>query len=971
VPVVLNRWRTTRRRVSIVTAGCVITIALNAVLGAATASAAGVKLAPYSKVAATSQPCDAQFHVDPTPFEPGYANSVNAMAAVSANDVWAVGSTSQTHYDSGTLAVHWDGSKWTTVASPGAPHALVSAGFSAVAVVPGTLVNNVWAVGTSGDAPLAALWNGSDWNVYVPPGVPGGPAHLSGVVAISPTDVWAVGFGSEYGTPWHTLIEHYDGTGWSVVPSPNASLTSSDRLLSLSAISAVDIWAAGDSTTAGISRTLIQHWDGTAWSIVASPDVGPGNNALYAVGVLSASDAWAVGSSTNVGGHAETLTEHWNGSIWEIVPSPNIDAGSRTNYLLSLAAISPDSLWAAGYSENTNGNVFDPSFRHPLVEHWDGHGWNVVPSPDGLPAIPHNNGKSSFPSRANAIAATSSTTVWVAGGYADTGEFLPNEYPLFENFCIRAPTVSSVAPLSGNTTGGTTVTITGRDFNYVTGVNFGTKPAAGYTVNSSTSITATTSADVAGSVDVSVTNYGGSSAVSPADLFLFVPPAVSWQQYRLTGSDGVTWQPIDTSALALTITPTVDSAAILTANADLWTANAGVNQDLAIFVSGSGYDAVHPVSWKESGGLNGTFSPNAAAVQAVLKEPLHPTLKAGTTYTVMLEWKANHATLGTIFAGAGAGTPFSPTRLTAELVPLGSIDLQTAVSTAQDALTGSDGSTWLNLDDNLYIRFTPRTTGAFSLSANADLWTQNAGVNQDLGIFIEGGVFTPNGNLYSWKESGGYAGTFSPDAVYVQTLVTLTAGTEYVVRPRWKANHATSGTIRAGAGIGPSFSPTRITAQMIPMVQRTAGSVTYTLTGGESRFQYHKSFSTGFDWTPVDATMLKVDLSADHAYNWLVSANADLWTATAGVNQDLGLMISGGAFGTGGTLVAWKESGGFAGTFSPNAAFVQTILPLAANTDYMVTLVWKANHDTAGTIYMGAGASFEYSPTFLMAVPIS
>ena len=65
-------------------------------------------------------------------------------------------------------------------------------------------------------------------------------------------------------------------------------------------------------------------------------------------------------------------------------------------------------------------------------------------------------------------------------------------------------------------------------------------------------------------------------------------------------------------------------------------------------------------------------------------------------------------------------------------------------------------------------------------------------------------------------------------------------------------------------------------------------------------------------------------------------------------------MVSGGAYGTG-TLVAWKESGGFAGTFSPNAAFVTTDLHLQAGVTYTVWVVWKANRAGPSNIYAGAG----------------
>jgi hypothetical protein len=105
---------------------------------------------------------------------------------------------------------------------------------------------------------------------------------------------------------------------------------------------------------------------------------------------------------------------------------------------------------------------------------------------------------------------------------------------------------------------------------------------------------------------------------------------------------------------------------------------------------------------------------------------------------------------------------------------------------------------------------------------------------------------------------------------------------------------------------------------------------------------------------------------------WVLSANADLFTASAGVNQDLGIFVSGGAYGTG-TLVAWKESGGYGGTFSPNAAFVQTVLPLAIGVNYTITLEWKANKANGGTIYAaaGTGPAPNYSPTRITAQLLS
>src|SRR6266566_4878974 len=133
--------------------------------------------------------------------------------------------------------------------------------------------------------------------------------------------------------------------------------------------------------------------------------------------------------------------------------------------------------------------------------------------------------------------------------------------------------------------------------------------------------------------------------------------AVSIAQYALTGSNGSTWKDMDATNLKLTITPSFDCVALLTANADLWTAVAGLNQDIGIAVNGA------IAGWKESGGFAGTFSPNAAFVQTVVA------MAAGTLYTIKIQWKTNKAAAAnaTIFAGAGNG-PYSPTRLTAHLV---------------------------------------------------------------------------------------------------------------------------------------------------------------------------------------------------------------------------------------------------------------------------------------------------------------
>jgi hypothetical protein len=143
--------------------------------------------------------------------------------------------------------------------------------------------------------------------------------------------------------------------------------------------------------------------------------------------------------------------------------------------------------------------------------------------------------------------------------------------------------------------------------------------------------------------------------------------AVSTLQYHLLGNNGTLWTDMDSTNLKLTITPLYNCQAIFTASADLFTGDAGYNQDIGISISGAPYPTVagQPESWKESGGFAGTFSPNAAHVDTVVP------LTVGVAYTIKVVWKTNKPAAGkTIYAGAGPiGGKHSPTRLTGWLVP--------------------------------------------------------------------------------------------------------------------------------------------------------------------------------------------------------------------------------------------------------------------------------------------------------------
>jgi hypothetical protein len=609
-------------------------------------------------------------------------------------------------------------------------------------------------------------------------------------------------------------------------------------------------------------------------------------------------------------------------------------APSTFTYGVSVTSISPSSGWTAGgASVVISGSGFNGT--GPVK-------FGAIPATSYRVVSDNEIDATSPPEAAGTVpisvaAMPSSTSTAVLGQFT---------------YVAPVPVVTSVDRVRSSSWGGALVTIKGTGFSFATQVAIGGVTSPALHVDSDTQVSTISPAHAPGVVDVTVTTAGGRSATGNQDhltysdcvmafatdkTFPFGAPctAPSNYQYGLSDSDGTTWEDIDPFNLMLLITPSVDSTYLLGGNADLWTVNPGFNQDLGIDVNGT------IVAWKESGGFAGTFSPNAAFVQTV-----YP-MTAGRTYVIRLKWKTNKADpKGVIVAAAGGGAPFSPTRLTATLIPNPSTSLATAVSNNQYRLNGSDGVHWKDIDQTaLSTSLVAPADGVMVLGANADLWTVNAGFNQDLAINV-------NGSIAGWKESGGFAGTFSPNAAFLQTVYPVTAGQTYNVKLQWKTNKPDpGGVILAAAGLGPNFSPTRLNVQFF-----ATG-----LTNKSVNNQYQLTGSDGASWKDIDTTGLGVQVTTTQNCLALVSGNVDLWTANAGFNQDVGLFISGGTYGAG-QVVAWKESGGFAGTFSPNAAFVQTLVPLPPGT-YTATLQWKSNKGDPGTIFAAAGLAPRFSPS--------
>jgi hypothetical protein len=242
---------------------------------------------------------------------------------------------------------------------------------------------------------------------------PGGiDDRLSAVNAPATDDVWAAGSSTIDAQTGYTdtLVEHWDGTKWRVVDSPNSSSVNS--LLGLSSSSANDVWAVGSSRPISDANTavLIEHWNGSAWVTVPAANP-PGSASLRAVDAISPGDAWAIGNWTD-GTSSHGLIEHWDGMSWTIVP----DASSaKSIFLNSVAGVSSNDIWVVGAS-SPDFPFLPDSPSDTLVEHWDGVSWSLASSPNAAPGS--YNGLFG-------VAAESSSDVWAVGGAVSPVPFGP------------------------------------------------------------------------------------------------------------------------------------------------------------------------------------------------------------------------------------------------------------------------------------------------------------------------------------------------------------------------------------------------------------------------------------------------------------------------------------------------------------------------------------------------------------------
>jgi hypothetical protein len=255
---------------------------------------------------------------------------------------------------------------------------------------------NVWAVGSSEAAgePLTLHFNGSKWKL-VPAPDKGATTELEDVTVLGPANAWAVGYYSPSGGGHiKTLVEHWNGTKWAVVASPSPISGGDNFLFGVDAVSASNVWAVGSNGRPG-TKTLIEHWNGHVWASVHGASLPVGGN-LSDVAAISAKNVLAVGH-VGVVGSTDALVERFDGSSWTRVPAPTNETGAD---LAGISAPSATAEWAAGSRGGT-------AAIQTLAMRNTGSGWTEVPSP--------NVGGNDTINYFNDVGGVSATLAWAVG----------------------------------------------------------------------------------------------------------------------------------------------------------------------------------------------------------------------------------------------------------------------------------------------------------------------------------------------------------------------------------------------------------------------------------------------------------------------------------------------------------------------------------------------------------------------------
>jgi hypothetical protein len=289
-----------------------------------------------------------------------------AVSCTSPTNCVAVG---QSYADFKPLALHYDGTSWQSKPAQSLSGGDTSAnGVMCVTSTNCTMVGDGWA---GADTTMMQRWNGLVWS-FVPPAAPGSQSSLSGISCKTTTYCMAVGQYVTYTgtTPTGLLV---NGSSTMVKPAKLPSGVSWAEFNDVSCPAVNVCIAVGTALDAGLFQPLIERWNGSAWSILASPRPGSRSNYLFGVSCISGTDCTAVGTTEafvpGTGYVAKPLIVRFDGATWKLV-NTTLPPGQHEQVLMNVSCVTASMCKAVGYADSG-----------ALTERWNGSTWSVESNP--------------------------------------------------------------------------------------------------------------------------------------------------------------------------------------------------------------------------------------------------------------------------------------------------------------------------------------------------------------------------------------------------------------------------------------------------------------------------------------------------------------------------------------------------------------------------------------------------------------
>jgi len=284
-----------------------------------------------------------------------------------------------------TLAEAWDGSSWSIQPTPKRTRTTAAELFavSCTASDACTAVGSSYASSSGRTVTLAEAWDGTSWSVQATPSPTGDTnAYLQGVSCTTADACTAVGYSVTPSGVAAALAEARDGTSWSVQATATLAGATYSSLSGVSCTASGACTAVGsDTSSSKETETLAEVWDGTSWSVQATPNpTGAIGDTLSGVSCTAGGSCTAVGSSATSSGKTLTLAEARGATSWKI-QATGIPSGATSSYLQGVSCTAGDSCTAVGYDISSSGIVA------PLTEARTGTSWRVLATPDPAGAI--------------------------------------------------------------------------------------------------------------------------------------------------------------------------------------------------------------------------------------------------------------------------------------------------------------------------------------------------------------------------------------------------------------------------------------------------------------------------------------------------------------------------------------------------------------------------------------------------------